>query len=452
MNAEPEKNEKKQALEKISVRSALSQLPARLWRLLRHNLLWKLLALVLAITLWAGLITQDPTLTRERVFTDVPVTVMGADTLQRNGMVVLTNFNAEPLTVRLRADVPQREYNTVSASNFNPRIDLSKITSPGPQTLRITTTSTTTYGTAQELTPESIDVVVEKYITNYRVPVVIERSGQFPKGFYGSSSTLDPSAVTVSGPESIVDSIARVVVDFDVSRLPAQAGLTRTAVPMRFEDIDGNPVDSKLVDVTSAGVLLRSVVVEQTLYATKTLPVSSLVLTTGTPAPGFEVRSVTATPNILVAAGDEVGLGALDSLFLDHSVDVTDKSESFSTEVNIRKPSELVYLSADSVTLYVEVAPVIASRDFESIPLHFQDKTDKRNVDCSLKTVFVTLTGPKTLLDGLKPSALSAYVDVSDFNPGAYEHPILLNIDGVDEKQFSYGITPQNAQFTVSVP
>ena len=35
----------------------------------RHNLGYKVLAVVLAIVLWAALITQDPTLTREKVFT-----------------------------------------------------------------------------------------------------------------------------------------------------------------------------------------------------------------------------------------------------------------------------------------------------------------------------------------------------------------------------------------------
>lgn len=451
MNLTPEKNEKKTA-EKPSIRGELRLLPRRLWRLLRHNLLWKLMAVALAVSLWAGLITQDPSLTRERVFTDVPVTVMGEETLQRNGMVVLTDFDNEPLAVRLRADVPQREYSTVSASNFNPRIDLTKITKTGPQTLRILTTSTTTYGTVKEVTPESLDVIVEKYDTNYRVPVVIRRTGQFPKGFYGSAAALDPSTVSVSGPESIVDQIARVVVDFDVSRLTPQAGLSRTASLMRFEDIDGNPVDGDLIDVTSAGVLLRSIVVEQTLYTTKTLPLSSLALTSGQPAAGYEVRSVTATPNVLVAAGDEVGLSALDSLFLEQSVDVTDKTESFSVEVRIRKPSELVYLSAESVTLYVEIAPVISSRDFSDIPLHFQDKSGVRSVDCPLTSVFVTLTGPQTLLNQLKPAALSAYVDVSDLLAGSYEQPILLKIDGVDEKQFSYRITPTNAQLQVTLP
>ena len=39
------------------------------WRVLTHNWGAKILSLVIAVVLWAGLITQDPSLTREKTFT-----------------------------------------------------------------------------------------------------------------------------------------------------------------------------------------------------------------------------------------------------------------------------------------------------------------------------------------------------------------------------------------------
>ena len=164
MNAEPKKAAEQP---RPSLRKALKGAPQRLWRLIYHNWPWKLLALFLALCLWAGLITQDPTLTRERVFTDVTVSVVGADTLRRNsGLIILSGLEDENLTARLRVDVPQREYNTVTASNYNPRVDLTRITEAGEQTLRINTTSTSTYGTVRSISPETITVVVDQFVTN----------------------------------------------------------------------------------------------------------------------------------------------------------------------------------------------------------------------------------------------------------------------------------------------
>ena len=61
-----------------------------------------------------------------------------------------------------------------------------------------------------------------------------------------------------------MDQISRVYVDFDVSRLAAKAGTVRTALPMRFVNADGDPVESDLLEVTSADVVLRTITVDRT--------------------------------------------------------------------------------------------------------------------------------------------------------------------------------------------
>lgn len=447
MNAQPEPRDGKPAR---PVASALRQLPTRLWKMLRHNFAWKVLALILALCLWAGLITQDPTLTRERVFTDVPITVTGSDSLRRNGLIVTSGLTDPSALVRLRVEVPQREYNSATSANYNPRIDLSKITGTGEQTVKIAATSTTTYGTVTEIYPDSIPVTVDNYVTSYRLPVTVRQSGDFPSGFYGPAPTLDPSIVSVSGPESVITRIARVVVDIDAARLPAQSGLVRTPLTLRYEDADGNPLDSSLIEASSAGVLLRSIVVEQQLYTTRSLTLNTLALTTGEPAEGYKVKSVTPTPNVLIAAGDETALNALDSLFLDHAVDVTGRSASFTAEVKVRKPSELVYLSADSVMLLVEIGPSLLVKSFEDIPLTLTDTADPLRANSETKVVNVSVTGPKLQFDTLKASALKAYVSCAGLTTGTYALPVQLSIRDADAQTFTYAITPQNVSVTLT--
>jgi YbbR domain-containing protein len=410
MNAEPERKPAPPEAAERSVRAAFRRLPKKFWRMLSHNLLWKLVALVLAISLWAGLITQDPTLTRERVFTDVPVSVTGSDTLRRNGFIVLSGVQDDSALVRLRVDVPQREYNTVTSSNYNPRVDLSKITETGEQTLKISATSTTTYGTVTEVYPDTVTVVVDDYVTNYRVPVTVHQEGDYPAGYYGTEPTLDPSIISVSGPESIVNQIARIGVTFDVSLLPAQSGLVRTALTLSYEDAEGNVLDDSLIEASSSGVVIRTVVVEQEMFPTKTLALSTLALTSGTPASGYEVKSVSVTPSVLTAAGDDTALSALDELFTDKKVDVSGLSESFTSEVKVRKPSELEYLSADSVMVSVTIGPVVASREFTGVALSVVDADDGLSAASETKNVAVTVPGPPQTVNALKATALDAYV------------------------------------------
>ena len=74
--------------------------------LLLKNWPFKLLALFISLLMWAGLITQDPTLTREKIFNDVKINVSGADAIKRNGMIVLTNLDEVIGSAQLHVDVP----------------------------------------------------------------------------------------------------------------------------------------------------------------------------------------------------------------------------------------------------------------------------------------------------------------------------------------------------------
>lgn len=429
----------------------IKSLPKQLWHVLIHNWPWKLLSVFLALCLWAGLITQDPTLTREKVFTDVPIAVSGAEALKRNGLIVLSDLSTEALQARLRVDVPQMVYDTVTSTNYNPRVDLTKITETGTQTLRIQTTSTSSYGSVKEVSPDTIEVEVDSYTSRYRIPVSVEVTGEFPAGFYGTQQTLDPAVVTVSGPRSLLSEISRATATFDLCALPAQAGLIRTAVPIVLVGTDGQPIDDSLIQITSEGVLLSSVIIEQKLYPTKTMQLSNLSLVSGKPKEGYEVKNVFVTPSILFAAGDESALGTLDTLFTDMMVDVQGKSESFTTEVKVRKPSELVYISPDTVTVAVEIGLSVSSKTFTGVKLAFRDSSGLRAVKTDTKTVSVTLTGPTLSLNAVKIKQLEPYIDVSELDEGTHTRPIFLSLDTDVEAGFTYTIKPENAQFDVSI-
>lgn len=447
MNTEPNRTESVRA----SFLAHLKKLPTRLWGLLSRNWLWKLLALFLAVCLWAGLIAQDRTLTRERTFTDVTLNVTGADSLKRNNsLIVIGGLEAENLHARLRVEVPQQEYASVTYSNYNPRVDLTRITEPGEQTVKVITTSSTTYGSVQDVSPSTITVLVDEYVTNYRVPVLVNITGEYPEGFYGGGLSSEPSVVAVSGPRSIVDSIARVSVDFDLSRLSPRAGQVRSALPIRFVDHEGEIVESDQLEVVSGGVVLRTILVEQTLYPTAMVDLSTVALTTGEPAAGYRVTNVSVSPASLLAAGSEDTLAAVEELFLASPVDVTDAKETFTANVRVRKPSDLTYLSTQSITVTVEIEPEIISRTFEDIKLSVlgSDSTLKPTVDD--RYIEFVVTGPRHLVESLRANKFSAHLDASGLTAGEYTLPVGLHIEGVDMEQLSYTSTPFTVQLTLT--
>ena len=436
---------------KTSAASLLSKAVPRVWRTLRNNWPWKLLALFLALCLWAGLISQDRTLTRERVFSEVPLSVTGADTLRRNsGLIVLSGLESENLQARLRVRVPQREYANVSYLNYNPRLDLTRITEPGEQTVRVVTTSSSTYGNVEDISPSTVTVVVDEYVTNYRVPVTVNVTGEYPEGFYGSAISRDPSMVAVSGPRTVVDQISHVSVDYNASSLSPRAGTVRTAIPIRFISHDGSVIESDLLEVTSAGIVLRSIVVEQTLYPTRLLPVSITDLTTGEPAEGYRIKRVRISPSLLRAAGTEEALAAAEDLFVDSPVNVNGAKETFTQSVRAKKPADLAYLSAETLTVTVEIEPVAISRTFDSAKLSVRGTGNGLRASLNAKTVSLAVEGPQLTLEALRSSRVSAYVDVTGLEEGVYELPVQMHVESGSLEGLSFDATPATVTVTLA--
>ena len=429
----------------------LRKVPFQFIRLITNNWPWKLLALFLALCLWAGLISQDRTLTRERLFTDVPLSVTGAEALRRNsGLIVLSGLESENLQARLRVRVPQREYANVSYLNYNPRLDLTRITEPGEQTVRVVTTSSSTYGSVEDVSPSTVTVMVDEYVTNYRVPVTVNVTGEYPEGLYGSAISRDPSMVAVSGPRTVVDQISHVSVDYSASSLSPRAGTVRTAIPIRFIDHNGETVESDLLEVTSAGIVLRSIVVEQTLYSTRLLPVSITDLTSGQPAKGYRVKRVRISPSLLRAAGTEEALDAAEHLFVDMPVNVSSAKETFTQNVRAKKPADLAYLSSEMLTVTVEIEPATISRTFDSTRLSVRGTLSGLRASLPVKTVSLTLEGPQLALEDLRVSKVSAYVDVTGLKEGVHELPVKMHVEGGNAEDFSFAATPATVSVTLS--
>ncbi len=441
MNPELEKK----PLQSPKKEKTMAKLLAQVWHSLRHNLLWKLLAVVLAVLMWAGLISQDPSLIREKVFTDVPVSITGADSLKNNRMIVTTDLTSEPPTVRMKADVPQMEYSSATAANYNPRIDLSRIREKGTQTVKILTTTTATYGSVVELSPDTIEVEVDEYKTRYRIPTVITPTGSYPDDYYADGYTISPGNVNVSGPKSLVDRVRSAVAVFDKGSVNTAQRKYATSVPFELLDENGDVIESNLISVTSESISLDSLVVEVELYPTKTITLSGMGLTKGTPEKGYEVKKVTVSPSAIRAAGTKEILEqfAIESLFLDQAVDLTGKTETFNEVIKVRKPTEIKNLNPDSVTVSVEIGLKNTEVQFDNITLEAIDLPQGFSATSETRKGSVKVSGPEIYLEKLKASDIKLTYSLKGLSQGVSQVPVECQIAALNGVSYTFTLEPQ---------
>jgi YbbR domain-containing protein len=259
--------------------------------------------------------------------------------------------------VRIKVDVPQKYYNQVSASNYNVRVDLSKIRSAGEQVLPVVATSSATYGTVTDISVSQVTVVVEEYVMRSKIPVRLETIGEAPAGFYGGAASVDPVYVAIAGPRSQVENVVRCVAQYDMAYLPAQNGTERTAVPFILYDRADQLVPQDDISVSTGGVLIDSITVEQTLFPINKVFVATAGLTAGTPEKGYEVKSISVEPAFVSIAFSYADTKRSEYIYPQDAIDLSGLKESTVVAVSLKRPSDTIYMSTDTVYVTVDIGP-----------------------------------------------------------------------------------------------
>lgn len=336
---------------------SVHRLKAIIKHLFFHNGWLKVLAILISVLLWAGLISQDKTLTREKVFTNVNVTISGLETLKRSGYIVVSDLGEALSGVSMTAAVPQQQYENAEASTYNLRVDLSRINSTGMQELKLLSTNSATYGKIVDTSPASVFVEVEEYVVRQRIPVSVSIVGDVPDGWYVSTPTVDPALITVSGPKSVVQNISRARVFVHTDSVEWEESTPIDSAPFTLYNRSGDEVDPALLDITSNDTAIDSVVIEMTIWPTRTFRTTDLVQVSGKVARGYEIKGIDVSPKTITVAARSDVLDQMNDLLMEKSINVTNLKETTVFQLKVQKPSDDAVLFNETVTVTVDIGP-----------------------------------------------------------------------------------------------
>ena len=411
-------------------RGPFRELRRAISRILGSRAFLMALSLLTAVVFWSILVASDGTLTREKTFQNVAVSVTGESTLKSRGYIVMDDLDSLISGVKLTVEVTQSNYSRVSGTSYNPHIDLTQVTGEGENVLNVAFSSQL-YGPVVSCEPSSVKVNVERYITR-RVPVVLETSGGLP-GYYLDSAKTDPTMLSVSGPQSLVSQVARAVASIDVSLLSGERRSDRNSVQIRLQDAAGNTVESDLIEITNQTVLTDTVVVETELVPMREVPLEVESLVTGEPAEGYELLEVTASQeSLLIAAADEV-LDAITVMTTDQPLSIEGATQDVTGTVRLRRPTGIENTVPYDVTVTARIGEMTAQRTLRQVQVEVDGLDDSLRASLSREKHTVQLTGPYTFINGLSQSDVRLFVDVNGLGEGTHVVPVQISIDNAPE-------------------
>lgn len=259
--------------------------------------------------------------------------------------------------------------------------------------------------------PETAVVVLQETVDR-EVPVLVEPSNPPPLGFRVGSPEVVPDTAIVSGIASEVEAVDSVVARLDLGG--AQVTVERN-VTLEARTAAGGAVSQVVINPRFAQV---RVPIDQELFR-RTASILPNVI--GTPAEGYRVRTVRATPStvdILVSADvldDEVEV-------LTTSVDITGREE------NVTAVAELVFTdgaapagdSETSARVLIVIEPVITS---VRLPIEIETFGVRDTLDlasASPLTAQITLRGPVALLSNLEGPLDPIRVNLGSYAAGRH--------------------------------
>jgi YbbR domain-containing protein len=359
-----------------------------------------LASVALALILWA-LVTlrEDPE--TNRAYADVPVQALSLD----ESLVILNEI--EPVRVELSG--PRSDINPIDASALIANIDFSSVEEPGIYQLPISLVVPDGVWRS-EVVPATAAVEVERSESKpFRLAPVVSDLDE--NSLRTATVYPDDEQVTVTGPASLIDSIAEVVLPVEVS------GGTQTFrevyVPEARDD-EGNIVEGVTIDPSAVEATVR--------VSARGKSVAVLATITGSPAPGYEVAERTINPQFVIVDGDEVALDSLVALSTE-PIDVSEADASFNVTVPIADLPEglqILQPSSGEVEVLVQITQRGVRQSLPSQQVTVVGVGEGLNASVNPDEITIEVVGPEDALVALDSSTLQVVVDAIGLAPGTY--------------------------------
>lgn len=316
---------------------------------LTNNLGLKLASVFFAVIIWLVVNSiNNPTI--NDVYYNIPVKLLNTELITDSGQVYEVLDNTDVIS-RVTVWAPRSVISELDEENIVATADVSELSSLDTISIKLTTNISS--GDISRISG-SIDTVKLNIEDKRSKALALKAtvSGKVPKGYLVGDITTDQNLIRISGPQSVIDQIAKAAVDVDVTGMTSDIV---TNADIKFYDEDDNLIDTRNISQN-----IKSVGVEINIWQTAEVPLSYSVM--GKAASGYrDTGVIEGEGQTVVVAGKSNTIKNITSIDVPaEALDITDQSENYTVDLDIRKYlPEGVFLAnsgdaIQTVTVYIE--------------------------------------------------------------------------------------------------
>lgn len=377
-----------------------------------NNFGLKVISVVFAIILWLTIINViDPY--DDELIAGIPVDLINQETLTDMGY---TFEVLEGSTISITAYGPKSIIDSLTNADFYAYADFSTISPLSDYVdIQIRCTKSGISNSNLDITLRTSEVKLNIENREARtVDVDVSLIGEVATGYVAGDFDVSPMSIKVTGAESVVESIASVVAEYDISGASLDIS---DNVSLKLYDENG-------VEIDKTGLILsrEDVRVRVPILVKKVVPINYAY--NGTVKTGYKISGIEYSLGNVVIAGTAAAVEAVESLDLPAElIDVSGISTdtAYSVRVSHYVPSNVKILSDVVAEVTVKVEPLVEkSFTIQTDGIEIQNKNSAFTYSILRNTVDVNYSGLSTDIEKIVTAGIKASVDVEGLGIGTH--------------------------------
>jgi len=361
-----------------------------------YNWKIKLIALIIATGMWAYAASIETNIAKFP--SAIPISVVNLTP----GYTAI--FDQKEVKIEIAADAAV--WQKLSASSFTAFIDLNGF-SAGTYEVPLNVTTQISDLSIISKDPNVLIVTIEPAIEK-EVPVISRIEGDAAENMIAGEVIFDPANVKISGPESIVSGISQATADIVLS---GESQDFSKAAKLTALDNKNQPIKNVSFSPQSVAANIRIV------RAGNIKNVGIKVVTSGSPASGYFVSSVTTNPAIISISGVPNVIRAISSIATEE-VDISGASQTINKNISLNMPNGVRADSSNTVSITITISPITTTKPL-TIPVDLINIPSGLKISSvSLQTVNIVISGQSSIVETVGAENIKMTLDLSGAKAG----------------------------------
>ena len=291
------------------------------------NLTLKILAFLIAVFLWLIVVNIDDPVD-DKTFSNIPVQVTHEEVITDNNNTYQIVDNTQEVNVTVTAQ--RSVLDKIKAEDIQATADMKELTLRTQVPIEITIKGYAGKYEKATANPRNLQIQIDEEAKN-NFPITPTTTGTVRGGYEVGALKAVPEKVTLRGPKRIINSIAKVTAEADVSGLSEDETVEAKLV---LYDANNNVIDQTLL---ANNLGKEGVSVEVELLQVKSVPIE-VDTSDVSAAEGYKLGKITVEPQEVEITGDKTTLAGVSkisipasALQLDNLTQKTDKTIDISS-------------------------------------------------------------------------------------------------------------------------